>query len=207
MEQASLLQNSPNSELDYVYLLDHLSDYASPRDKITALLKDGDILRVKKGLYVLSSRYGKTFSPEILSNLIYGPSYVSMDYALMFHGMIPEKVTELTGVTSKKNKTFETPVGLFTYRYLNQDRYPVGVTRLAVGDGRFAFMATREKALADKLWFSGPSSLDDEAALKEYLFDDLRISESVVKTFNKTLLRKIARAYARPAISLLENLR
>jgi len=55
-----------------------------PRDRVTALLRDGHILRVKKGLYVKNDRK-EPFSREILANLIDGPSYLSLEYALAYH--------------------------------------------------------------------------------------------------------------------------
>jgi len=71
-----------------------------PRDKISDLLKKGTIIRVKKGLYVFGEdNRKKPYSKEILANLIYGPSYISLDYALQYHGLIPERVEAVTSVT------------------------------------------------------------------------------------------------------------
>ena len=76
---------------DYRALMEALSQYRKPRDKITKLLASGVILRIKKGLYC----FGEVLSKELIiresvANLIYGPSYVSMDYALSYHGLIPD---------------------------------------------------------------------------------------------------------------------
>src|SRR5262245_31791812 len=108
-----------NEEIDYLLLTSLLKQYKRPRDKITQLLKSGALIRVKKGLYIFGSRYAKKpYILETLANLIYGPSYISLEYALAFYGMIPERVEVLTSVTNKRDKIFKTPVGLFTYRYL-----------------------------------------------------------------------------------------
>ena len=49
--------------------------------------------------------------------MIYGPSYVSKEYALAHHGLIPEGVTLVTSITPKRFKHFKTPVGEFVYDY------------------------------------------------------------------------------------------
>lgn len=83
-------------EFDYPALMSALANYANPRDKVTSLLRQGVIIRVKKGLYVFGDDFRKRpFCRELLANLIYGPSYVSLDYALSYHGLIPERVAAL----------------------------------------------------------------------------------------------------------------
>jgi hypothetical protein len=80
-------------EFDYQTLLDSLKKYECPRDKITSLLRQGAIIRVKKGVYVFGPKYTRRpFSREILANMIYGPSCISLDFALHYHGLIPERV-------------------------------------------------------------------------------------------------------------------
>ena len=62
-------------EFDYLALLNALREYARPRDRITLLLRRGEIVRVKKGIYVFGERHAaRPFSRELLANLIYGPS-------------------------------------------------------------------------------------------------------------------------------------
>ena len=64
------------AEFDYNLLLHALRDYKKPRDKIRGLIRGKDIIRVKKGLYVLGREYNKPYSKFVLANLIYGPSYI-----------------------------------------------------------------------------------------------------------------------------------
>jgi hypothetical protein len=67
-------------EFDYQILVDSLKQYEHPRDKITKLLRQGAIIRVKKGIYIFGQRYARRpFSREILANMIYGPSCISLD--------------------------------------------------------------------------------------------------------------------------------
>ena len=74
-----------SEEFDYQALLAALNGYARPRDRITELIRKGEIIRVKKGIYVPGAkRRRRPFSREVLANLIYGPSYISLEYALAF---------------------------------------------------------------------------------------------------------------------------
>ena len=74
-----------SEEFDYQSLLNCLREYDRPRDKITDLLRQGAIIRIKKGIYVFGERYRRQpFSREVLANMIYGPSYISLDYALHY---------------------------------------------------------------------------------------------------------------------------
>ena len=78
-----LRQRIPYEEFDYQTLLTALREYKRPRDRITRLLSQGTIVRVKKGLYVFGE--GERREPAhkgVLANLIFGPSYVSLEYAL-----------------------------------------------------------------------------------------------------------------------------
>ncbi len=83
--------------LDYQQLVSCLQGYAKPRDRISSLLAVGSLIRLRKGLYVLDERYRRaTVSREYLANLIYGLSYVSLDYALSYYGLIPEHIEDVT---------------------------------------------------------------------------------------------------------------
>ena len=125
---------------DYQTLIDALGDLSAPRDKITTLLQQGIIIRVKKGLYVFGDRYRRQpYSKELLANLVHGPSYISLDYALAYHGLIPERVEALTSVTPNRSRRFATPVGLFIYRQVPARAYEVGVVR-AEADHEQAFL-------------------------------------------------------------------
>ena len=91
--EPDLRERIGREEFDYSALMSTLSGYANPRDKVTSLLRRGVIVRVKKGLHVFGDAdRRRPYSRELLANLIYGPSFVSLDYALAFHGLIPERV-------------------------------------------------------------------------------------------------------------------
>ncbi len=162
------------TEFDYIYLMDALKGLAQPRDRVTALLRKGQILRVKKGLYVKNDR-SDPFSREILANLVYGPSYLSLEYALDYHGLTPEPARTATSVTTQKNKTFETPVGRFEYRHLPLRFYPQGIERIELGENRGFLIACPEKALFDTLYLRTPNLA--AAEIEAHLFENLRVDE------------------------------
>ncbi|MBN1870916.1 MAG: hypothetical protein JW847_10110 [Candidatus Omnitrophica bacterium] len=192
----SLRKSIPAEEFDYVLLKHALCRYKNPRVKINDLLKKGHIIRVKKGLYVFGPQLSK--SPcvkETLANLIYGPSYISLEYALSFYGLIPERVETVTSITNKRNKIFHTPVGAFSYRYINPSIYACGITLYKMDDYHTVLIASKEKAVSDMLYFL--KEMPDGARVKNYLLDDLRMERGAFKKFNKKTVKKLAGLYGR----------
>ncbi len=192
---ARLRRGTLGEVFDYQALLDALSDYAKPRNRITRLLGQKVIVRVKKGLYCFGEDLRRQpVSREHLANLIYGPSYISLDYALSFHNLIPERVKTVTSVTTRRSRNFDTPLGTYSYRMLAEHRYSIGAALETAGKVPF-LMATPEKALVDKVWtdkrFSGLRVSDHE----DYLIKDLRIDPSALSQLDKQRLHSIAAAY------------
>ena len=196
-----------HEEFDYQTLVDGLKDYARPRDKISDLLQKGIIIRVKKGLYIFGNEYRRRpYSREILANLIYGPSYISLDYALQHYGLIPERVEVVTCVTTGRSRKFFTPVGLFTYRMIPLDAFRIGMDRVEIGDDRAFLMATPEKALADKLYDGRGTGIQTQKELSDYLEENLRIDLSALRELKPDDLDVIARRYRSRKIRLLSDL-
>jgi predicted transcriptional regulator of viral defense system len=194
----------PQEEFDYQMLLYCLKDYERPRDKIRALLKSHVIIRVKKGLYVFGPDYSRgPFSRELLANLIYGPSYVSLDYALSYYGLIPERVETVTSVTCGKNRVFSTPVGRFTYWSVPLDSYRVGIDIIQLDERRSFFMATPEKALADKVCHNRGFHVQGTEEFESYLLEDLRIDPGELLRLDSRRLKEIAGRWRSRKIHLL----
>jgi len=181
---------------DYQTLTDALKELSSPRDKITDMLRQGIIIRVKKGLYVFGERYRKhPYSKELLANLVYGPSYVSLDYALAYYGLIPERVEALTSVTLSRSRKFSTPVGLFIYRQIPARAYEAGMVR-AEGDHDQAFLiASLEKALADKIVSVRGVPIASAAEMRQFIEKDLRIEVSVIGSLPAERIDEFAGRY------------
>ena len=131
-------------------LLAVLSDYGNPRKKINSLKKNGLIKPIKQGVYLVSEDLGfRPYSKEILANLIYGPSYISLETALSNYGFIPERVAITTSISIGRGKSFSTPVGEFEYHNIKETIYFLGVKLKEISDGVFCQHATPEKALLD----------------------------------------------------------
>jgi hypothetical protein len=170
---------------DYQTLNDALRDLSSPRDKITRLLREGVLIRIKKGLYIFGDRYRRhPYSKELLANLIYGPSYVSLDYALAYHGLIPERVEALTSVTPNRSRRFATPVGLFTYRQIPLSAYEAGMVRVESGPEQVFLIASPEKALADKIVSVRGTHIVSAAEMGRFLENDLRIDAEAIRVLS-----------------------
>ena len=86
--------------IDYTSLRSIYPVHKSLNDKISDLEKQGTIIRLKRGMYVLSPQVSKKhISTELIANHLYGPSYVSMESALRFYGLIPERVFNTVSMT------------------------------------------------------------------------------------------------------------
>ncbi len=162
---------------DYAQLTDVLSDYGNIRTKIGRLIASGEIIRIKKGIYTFPDYLRRSpLNPCIIANMMYGPSYVSCDFALAHYGMIPEQVRWVTSMTTGRQKKFTTPVGNFMYFQRNSADYPIGIECIETSSGSF-LMASREKALYDKTLTDKRFDGDN---IEVYLRDDLRIEEEVL---------------------------
>ena len=181
---------------DYQTLTDALKGLSSPRDKITDMLRQGIIIRIKKGLYVFGDKYGRhPYSKELLANLVYGPSYVSLDYALAYHGIIPERAEALTSVTPSRSRRFSTPVGLFLYRRIPVRAYEAGVVR-EEGDRDQAFLiASPEKALADKVVSVRGAPFASIEGMSRFLEEDLRIDAGALRSLSAERIDEFAGRY------------
>jgi hypothetical protein len=207
MAHLSLRNRIPHEEFDYQTLLDALPEYSRPRARITALLRDGVIVRVKKGLYVFGEAERRNpYCRELLANLLYGPSYISLEYALARHGLIPERVETVTSVTCGRSRAFDTPVGRFTYRRIPLGAFPIGMDLAETGDGRSFFLATPEKALADKLVEERGAAVVSQKEFLIHLTENLRIEESVLRTLEPERLENIAGFYKSRKLRLLAAL-
>jgi predicted transcriptional regulator of viral defense system len=57
------------------------------------------------------------------ANRIYQPSYISMETALSYYGLIPEAVYTTASVSTLKTNSFDTPLGTFVYRHVKPALY------------------------------------------------------------------------------------
>ena len=156
-------------------LLSVLKDYKTPNNKISRWLDAGVLLPVKRGMYVVSPEVSdKPVERLLVANLLYGPSCVSLDYALWHYGLIPERVLEVTSVTTRRSQRLETGVGRFFYQHLPDVVYPIGMESVMVEGGGYCLLAAPAKALCDRLVLSRNLRVHSVKSMQDFLLDDLR---------------------------------
>ena len=205
------LLKAPFPELDYGFVMDALKKYKGPRVKLNHLLKIGAIIRIKKGLYIFGEDFAKSpYSLEILANKAFGPSYVSLEWALQYHNLIPERVVVVTSVTFKRKKEFKASIANFTYEHLPKSAYAVGICLEEVSKNRFALVACKEKALADFLRIRR-GQFSSVRSMLETLLEDMRIDEEDLIEFDlvilQTLYKKSPHSSLKYLIKALEKIK
>lgn len=195
--------------IDAQTLLNLLADYRKPRECILRMVKNKELIRLKNGVYLIVDKIksgSNTIIPyEQIANFLYGPSYVSLEWALSFYGMIPERVHTITNMTLGRNKEYHTPIGDFVYYQLSSSRYSIGITqKQAPGFIGGFLMATPEKALAD-LVFKTCKGLD-KGQLKQELLESKRMDREIFLQLNKELLVEISQSYQAKSVNYLVDL-
>ena len=184
-----------NIPLESSVLQGLMGDYAFPRNKVSALEKRGSIIRLKKGLYVVSDKISRTpLSRELIANHLYGPSYVSFETALAFYGVIPERVFAVRSATLKRARRFENAVGRFEYVAVPREYYSIGIRRHTVGNDYAYMIATPEKALCDVILATPNLRLQSVKAMQVYLEDDLRVDFSALQNVGTEIVRQCSEA-------------
>ena len=184
-----------------VFTHDQLEHLLSPtmsnvNAKISYMVNKGELIRLKKGIYVLGEDYQKEPVDMIsVANILYAPSYVSYEYALSYYGLIPERVYEITSASLHGKKSFETDLGRFSYKPVPLQVYAIGVDWLydSVNGGKL--IATPEKALCDKVRSDRGIGRLSQEKLAVYLEYDLRIEWDGLLSLDTDLIANIAMAY------------
>jgi hypothetical protein len=208
MRGLTLYKSLGRGEVDFLLLSSTLRKlgYAAPVKKIHDLKKAGVLIGVKKGLYVLAPDHApEPFRKETLANLIYGPSCVSLESALSFYGLLSERVETLTSVTPKRDKSFTTPVGTFTYRYLALEKYREEIDLVWLDVQHPVLMATPEKALADYILLNKVRSLKTIEDARIFLEQDLRLDLESERRFDIAKVRALGRCYRSRAVGLVAD--
>lgn len=195
--------------VDAQTLLKFLADFKKPREVILRMVKNEELIRLKNGFYLINEKLlegtSKIIPFEQVANLLYGPSYVSMEWALSFYGMIPERVHTVTSMALGRNKEYHTPIGDFSYFSLTSNSYSIGVTQKKSPNRIGGFLiASPEKALAD-LVFKTCKNLD-KAQLMDELLESKRIDRECFRELNKELLKEIGKSYRSKYVNYLIDL-
>ena len=156
------------------------------RTKVSRLAEKGTFIRLKQGLY----SDDKKENPLLVANALVVPSYVSFEYALSMHGLIPERVYEITCATIKARGEleYENKFGRFSYRNVPVKAYSAEID--VVGG---ALIAKPEKALCDLL--HRLPSVRSRKELMDLLFEDLRLDEVGVHALDFDVLSRLCELY------------
>ena len=208
MDYRPVLTRFSNQPLSHQLLVSIFKDYERPNDKIYQLAKDGVIQSIKKGLYVVGPALNSERRPEpfLLANHILGPSYVSVETALSYHGLIPERVYEIASMTTQAPRKFNTPLGTFTYTRLPLPYYAFGIRSEKLADDQYAMVASPEKALCDKIITTSGLLLRSRKAAKEFLLENMRMDEDILRQLNtKEMKSWIKGSLKKESLSMLVN--
>lgn len=187
---------------DSATIMHELRDYASPKAKLTQMIRSGEVLRIRRGLYLPADQ--QTVSMKSLAGIIYGPSYVSFESALSHYGLIPERTSGVTSAVFNKNKnrTFDTQLGIFHYWYLPVHVYPYGVIQAEENEQSY-LIATPEKAVCDMLYKT--SGITSTKALVTLLFEDWRMEAEDLFALDAETIRMLAPLYRRHILMLFSK--
>ena len=183
------LKRIGNIPIDTGVLKSIYGDYRSPNMRVALLEKKGILIRLKRGLFVVSPEIsGKQLSLELIANHIYGPSYVSLHYALRYYGLIPEHVFALTSVTTRHTRTFYNQLARFAYHGVSKEYFPIGIT-MKEEEGVTFMMATPEKAVCDMLM--AEKFVPDQSLTRLEIFfeEDMRIELDDLRQLNPDIIK------------------
>src|SRR5690606_2564727 len=186
MDYRPILMRFSNQPLSHQLLVSIFNEYERPNDKIYQLAKEGLIQSVKKGLYVAGPALNIDRKPEpfLLANHILGPSYVSVETALAYHGLIPERVYETASMTTQARRKFNTPLGTFTYARLPLPYYAFGIRSEKLADDQYAMVASPEKAICDKIITTSGLLIRSKKTAREFLLENMRMDEEALRQLN-----------------------
>jgi len=169
-----------------------LYDYLKrPDEKVSELERKGLIIRVRRDLYIVSPKvHHQEISSELVANHLYGPSYVSLESALSYYGLIPERVYSMRSVCMKLNKQYETGLGRFEYIKMPERYFPIGIHQEIINNSYSFLIATPEKALCDKIIATKNLKIQSVKAMRVYLEEDLRFDMQALTSFDVGIIRQ-----------------
>lgn len=146
-------------------------DPSDVRRQLSRWVKAGRLYQLRRGLYALAPPFQKVKPhPFVIANRMVRGSYISLQSALAYYGLIPEVVPVVTSVTTARPAQWETPLGVYAFRHIKTDLF-FGYRLVDVSPGQRAFVATPEKALLD-LTYLHPGG-DSLAYLRELRLQNL----------------------------------
>lgn len=186
MEQRIPYSNIP---MEMPVLREALNEYRSPNSKIISMERSGDLIRLRKGLYIVHPDLSnQEISRELIANNLYGPSYVSCESALSYHRLTPERVNTVVSSTFRRAKRYATPLGEFEYITFPREYFGIGIEQIMVEEKYAFLMASPEKAICDLIISTSGLRFQSAKAAREYLLYDLRIDFNEHPNWNTEII-------------------
>lgn len=184
------IKNYAEVPITHQVVLEALTEYSRPNDKISELLNSGELQSVRRGLYIPGPEADlPTPDPFLIANHLRGPSYISLESALSYHGMIPERVYEISSVTLKTSKIYTNSVGRFSYRQLASPYYSFGIKRISLDSQQVALVASPEKAICDKIVLTSGVLFRSIRDAQVFLLEDMRMDDEMLSRLDVTIIR------------------
>lgn len=186
-----ILGNVPATKETIASLYPNLSGV---NQKVAALEHSGKLLRLKRGLYVVNPQWSeKRLNLELVANHIYSPSYISLQTALRWYGLIPERVFRIQSMTVKHSRRFENSLGVFDYTCVPRNYFYIGIRQEQTEYGSF-IIASPEKALCDLIISTSGVSLRYVSQARVFLEEDLRLNMEAFLNLDKNIFIQCAKA-------------
>lgn len=140
--------------------------------KLNSWIKKGYIIQLRRGLYMLANAKDKINYMQLASK-IYRPSYISLEFALGYYGVIPEAVFTVTSVATKRTAYFEVPEirGYFSYQKIKASAF--GGYKAYAENGVSYNLAEMEKALVDFFYINRDKMDGDKENFEGYRFSEV----------------------------------
>lgn len=148
-------------------------------------LKKGLLVQIRRGLYQIDKRMIRPFE---LAQELHGPSFISFESALSYHGWIPEAVYTTTSACFKRGHEIQTPLGIFSYSSVPIDCFYLGVDR--VEKNTIFLIASPWRAIADLVY----TQKRNWKSLRN-LYEDLRIEPQEIWSSDIITLEALANNY------------
>lgn len=143
-------------------------------------LKHGEVFRLKPSLYCLAPEYRKTHPhPFAVAAALHSPSHISLESALAHHGLIPEAVVQVSSVTVSRSRTFDTPLGTFSFQCVPCDAPRAGVRAVKLDANTWAYIALPLRAIADLIYLRKEISWKHDGL--EFLTGSMRMEEEELR--------------------------
>lgn len=196
-----------HAPISHNVIMEALATYSRPNDKISEMIKSGELVSLRRGLYVPGPELDLPI-PEsfVIANHLRGPSYVSLESALSYWDLIPERVYETSSVTTKTTKTYQTSLGRYSFQHLSTPYYSFGIRSVRLTEQQTALIASPEKAVCDKIVLTAGVILRSISQTMDFLIEDLRIDEEQLQTLDvSTIETWVEDAPKRSSLQMLVN--